>query len=52
MILPASVRKHFHEHQAGDTGLSSITLSVLRYGGAKSRQRDKSLLISFVSFRW
>ena len=39
---PASVLKHFLEYQVGDIGISSITLSELRYGVAKSKHRDKN----------
>jgi tRNA(fMet)-specific endonuclease VapC len=39
---PATVLKHFLEHQVGDIGISSITLSELRYGVAKSNHREKN----------
>lgn len=39
---PAGVLKHFQEHQIGDIGISSITLSELRYGAAKSKHREKN----------
>lgn len=39
---PASVLKHFLEYQVGDIGISSITLSELRFGVAKSRHREKN----------
>lgn len=39
---PAAVLKHFLEHQVGDIGISSITLSELRYGVAKSKHREKN----------
>ena len=39
---PASVLKRFLEFQIGDIGISSITLSELRYGVAKSRHREKN----------
>lgn len=39
---PASVLKHFLEYQVGDIGISSITLSELRYGVAKSKHREKN----------
>lgn len=39
---PAGVLRHFQEHQIGDIGISSITLSELRYGVAKSRHREKN----------
>lgn len=39
---PASVLKHFEDHQIGDIGISSITLSELRYGAAKSKHREKN----------
>lgn len=39
---PASVLKHFLEYQVGDIGISSITLSELRYGVAKSMHREKN----------
>lgn len=39
---PASVLKHFLEYQIGDIGISSITLSELRYGVAKSQHQDKN----------
>jgi len=32
----AAVLKHFLEYKVGDIGISSITLSELRYGVAKS----------------
>ncbi|MDK9719486.1 MAG: type II toxin-antitoxin system VapC family toxin [Trichlorobacter sp.] len=39
---PASVLKQFLEYQIGDIGISSITLSELRYGVAKSQHQDKN----------
>lgn len=39
---PPVVLKRFLEYQVGDIGISSITLSELRYGVAKSRQREKN----------
>ena len=39
---PATVLKHFLEYQVGDIGISSITLSELRYGVAKSTHREKN----------
>jgi tRNA(fMet)-specific endonuclease VapC len=48
---PAAVLEHFREHQIGDIGISSITLSELHYGIAKSKYRDKnaSALIEFIT---
>ncbi len=39
---PAAVLKRFLEFQVGDIGISSITLSELRYGVAKSAHREKN----------
>lgn len=39
---PASVLKRFMEYQVGDIGISSITLSELRYGVAKSAHYEKN----------
>jgi tRNA(fMet)-specific endonuclease VapC len=39
---PATVLKRFLEFQIGDIGISSITLSELRYGVAKSTHREKN----------
>ncbi len=39
---PANVLKRFLEYQIGDIGISSITLSELRYGVAKSAHREKN----------
>lgn len=39
---PAGVLKHFMEFQIGDVGISSITLSELRYGVAKSAHPRKN----------
>ena len=39
---PAAVLERFLEYQVGDIGISSITLSELRYGVAKSRYREKN----------
>jgi len=39
---PASVLKRFLEYQIGDIGISSITLSELRYGVAKSTHQEKN----------
>ena len=47
---PAAVLKHFLEYQVGDIGISSITLSELRYGVAKSihREKDAKALDEFI----
>ncbi len=39
---PAAVLQRFLEYQVGDIGISSITLSELRYGVAKSTHREKN----------
>lgn len=39
---PASVLKYFMGFQVGDIGISSITLSELRYGVAKSMHHEKN----------
>lgn len=39
---PVAVLKRFLEYQIGDIGISSITLSELRYGVAKSTHQDKN----------
>jgi tRNA(fMet)-specific endonuclease VapC len=39
---PDAVLQRFMEYQAGDIGISSITLAELRYGVAKSKQREKN----------
>lgn len=39
---PANVLERFLEYQIGDIGISSVTLSELRYGVAKSAHRDKN----------
>ena len=39
---PVAVLKHFLEYQIGDIGISSITLSELRYGVAKSTRQEKN----------
>jgi tRNA(fMet)-specific endonuclease VapC len=39
---PAAVLKRFLEYQIGDIGISSITLSELRYGVAKSTYQEKN----------
>jgi tRNA(fMet)-specific endonuclease VapC len=39
---PAAVFKHFMEYQAGDIGISSVTLAELCYGVAKSAQRERN----------
>ena len=39
---PVTVLKRFLEYQVGDIGISSITLSELRYGVAKSTHREKN----------
>lgn len=39
---PVSVLKRFLEYQVGDIGISSITLSELRYGVAKSGHKEKN----------
>jgi tRNA(fMet)-specific endonuclease VapC len=38
----AAVLKHFLEYQVGDISISSITLSELRFGVAKSMHREKN----------
>jgi tRNA(fMet)-specific endonuclease VapC len=37
-----AVQKHFLEYRVGDIGISSITLSELNYGVAKSAYREKN----------
>jgi tRNA(fMet)-specific endonuclease VapC len=39
---PPAVLKRFLDYQVGDIGISSITLSELRYGVAKSGHREKN----------
>ncbi len=39
---PAAVLERFLDYQIGDIGISSITLSELRYGVAKSSHREKN----------
>jgi len=39
---PVDVLKRFLEYQIGDIGISSITLSELRYGVAKSTHHEKN----------
>ncbi len=39
---PAAVLKRFLEYQIGDIGISSITLSELRYGVANSTHQEKN----------
>jgi tRNA(fMet)-specific endonuclease VapC len=39
---PATVLEHFLDYQIGDIGISSITLSELRYGVAKSKYHEKN----------
>ena len=39
---PVVVLKRFLEYQIGDIGISSITLSELRYGVAKSTHQEKN----------
>ena len=39
---PITVLKRFLEYQIGDIGISSITLSELRYGVAKSAYQEKN----------
>lgn len=39
---PDAVLKRFLEYQIGDIGISSITLSELRYGVAKSAHQEKN----------
>lgn len=39
---PVTVLNRFLEYQVGDIGISSITLSELHYGVAKSTHRDKN----------
>jgi tRNA(fMet)-specific endonuclease VapC len=36
------VLKHFHSHEVGEIGISSITLAELEYGVAKSQQVDRN----------
>ena len=39
---PVTVLKRFLEYQIGDIGISSITLSELRYGVARSTHQEKN----------
>ena len=39
---PVAVLKRFLEYQIGDIGISSVTLSELRYGVAKSAHQEKN----------
>lgn len=39
---PATVLNRFLDYQVGDIGISTITLSELRYGVAKSTHREKN----------
>lgn len=39
---PPTVLNRFPEYQIGDIGISSITLSELRYGVAKSQYKEKN----------
>jgi tRNA(fMet)-specific endonuclease VapC len=39
---PATVLEHFRAYQVGDIGISSITLSELHFGVAKSEYRSKN----------
>jgi tRNA(fMet)-specific endonuclease VapC len=39
---PVAVLERFLDYQIGDIGISSITLSELRYGVAKSAHREKN----------
>jgi len=39
---PAVVLRQFMKYRVGDIGISSITLAELRYGVAKSSQREKN----------
>lgn len=39
---PPAVLNRFLEYQIGDIGISSITLSELRYGVAKSKYKEKN----------
>ncbi|HAD03743.1 MAG: twitching motility protein PilT [Desulfuromonadales bacterium GWC2_61_20] len=39
---PEAVLRHFLNYQIGDIGISSITLAELRFGVAKSKQREKN----------
>jgi tRNA(fMet)-specific endonuclease VapC len=39
---PAAVLERFREYEIGDLGISSITLSELRYGVVKSEHRDRN----------
>jgi len=39
---PPTVLNRFLEYQIGDIGISSITLSELRYGVAKSKYKEKN----------
>ncbi|MBW4054804.1 MAG: type II toxin-antitoxin system VapC family toxin [Proteobacteria bacterium] len=41
---PVAVLKRFLEYQIGDICISSITLSELRYGVAKSSQKEKNAI--------
>ncbi len=37
-----AVRERFERYQVGDVGISTITLSELRYGVAKSKHKEKN----------
>ena len=39
---PAAVLERFLDYQVGDIGISTVTLSELRYGVAKSAHREKN----------
>lgn len=41
-LKPEKVLKHFKSHEVGAIGISSITLSELRYGVAKSQHIEKN----------
>lgn len=41
-LKPEKVFKHFKSHKIGDIGISSITLSELRYGMEKSQHIEKN----------
>jgi tRNA(fMet)-specific endonuclease VapC len=48
---PAAVLERFLEYQIGDIGISSITLSEMRYGAAKSthQERNTKALDEFIT---
>lgn len=39
---PPEVLEHFRDYQIGDIAISSVTLAELRYGVAKSQQKNKN----------